>query len=111
MGLHGNGVGQPDGSQREYGDLVEVNRFVSATGKAVDDALVNSGHLINESLVQISDANASPAEAALVLIREGAREVYDGATPIVGLEENHKTHIEARLARLEIMEWGVQRQE
>ena len=104
-------MGQPDGSQREYGDLVEVNRFVSATGKAVDDALVNSGHLINESLVQISDANASPAEAALVVILEGAREVYEGATPIVVLEEYHETHIEARLARLEIIEWRVQRHE
>ena len=53
----------------------------------------------------------SPAEAALVVILEGACEVYEGATPIVVLEEYHETHIEARLARLEIMEWGVQRQE
>ena len=53
----------------------------------------------------------SPAEAALVVILEGAREVYEGGTLIVVLEEYHETHIEARLARLEIMEWGVQRQE
>jgi hypothetical protein len=53
----------------------------------------------------------SPAEAALVVILEGAREVYEGATPIVVLEEYHETHIEARLARLEIIEWRVQKHE
>ena len=108
MGLHGSGVGQPNGSQREYGDLVEVKHVHVGNWQGGRRCL---GHLIKESLVQISDANASPAEAALVVIREGACEVYDGVTPIVVLEEYHETNIEVRLARLEIMEWGVQRQE
>ena len=63
-----------------------------AIGKAVDNALLNSGQFIKESLVRISDAGASPAEAAPVMIREGARELYDGETPVIVREDNHEVH-------------------
>lgn len=69
--------------------LMELDKLVLATGKVVDDTLVNSGQLIKESLARILDA-VSPAEAAPVMIREGAREVCDGATPVVVLEDDRE---------------------
>ena len=72
--------------------LIKLDNLVLATGKVVDNALVNSGQFIRESLVQISDTGASPAKVVPVMICEGAYEVYDGATPIVILEDDHEIH-------------------
>ena len=60
--------------------LTKLDRFVSATSKVVGNAPINSGQLVERSLVQISDVDTSPAKVVPVMILLEVCEVGEGAT-------------------------------